>query len=190
MRPDIVPSSISVIPTLLSPSPHGVFSLWWSWTSAAGIVRLTVVLCSIGWVFHGVLFDGLEMEERKLSVSMNGRRSGYIYSLGEVPSQLLMYGQMDFLPFGPTYFSAFLFGEVNTQFEELLQFYVHFLWFIKKKKKCPLFMNSEHMDTQSKKKNKEEKYWTTQQVNGQHQLRSSGYDLFYWKLKTKNTVVK
>ena len=39
-----------------------------------------------------------------------------------------MYGQMDFLPFGPTYFSAFLFGEVNTQFEELLQFYVHFLW--------------------------------------------------------------
>ena len=128
MRPDIVPSSISVIPTLLSPSPHGVFSLWWSWTSAAGIVRLTVVLCSIGWVFHGVLFDGLEMEERKLSVSMNGRLSGYIYSLGEVPSQLLMYGQMDFLPFGPTYFSAFLFGEVNTQFEELLQFYVHFLW--------------------------------------------------------------
>ena len=130
------------------------------------------MLCSIGWVFHGVLFDGLEMEERKLSVSMNGRLSGYIYSLGEVPSQLLMYGQMDFLPFGPTYFSAFLFGEVNTQFEELLQFYVHFLWFIqKKKKKSPLFMNSEHMDTQLKKKNKEEKYWTTQQVNGQRQLR-------------------
>ena len=51
-------------------------------------------------------------------------------------------------------------------------------------------MNSEHMDTQSKKKNKEEKYWTTQQVNGQRQHRSSGYDLFYWKLKTKNTVVK
>ena len=51
-----------------------------------------------------------------------------------------MYGQMDFLPFGPTYFSAFLFGEVNTQFEELLL--------------CPLFMNSEHMDTQSKKKTK------------------------------------
>ena len=92
------------------------------------------MLCSIGWVFHGVLFDGLEMEERKLSVSMNGRLSGYIYSLGEVPSQLLMYGQMDFLPFGLTYFSAFLFGEVNTQFEELLQFYVHFLLFIKKKK--------------------------------------------------------
>ena len=40
-------------------------------------------------------------------------------------------------------------------------------------------MNSEHMDTHSKKKNKEEKYWTTQQVNGQRKLRSSGYDLFY-----------
>ena len=60
----------------------------------------------------------------------------------------------------------------------------------KKKKKSPLFMNSEHMDTQSKKKNKEEKYWTTLQVNGQRQLRSGEYDLFYWKLKTKNTVVK
>ena len=110
------------------------------------------MLCPIGWVSHGVLFDGLEMEERKLSVSRNGWLSGYIY------------GRMDFLQFGPTYFSAFLFGEVNTQFEELLL--------------CPLFMNSEHMDTQSKKKNKEEKYWTTQQVNGQHQLTSSRYGLF------------
>ena len=27
------------------------------------------------------LFDGLEMEKRKLSVSTNGRLSGYIYSL-------------------------------------------------------------------------------------------------------------
>ena len=89
--------------------------------------------------------------------------SGYIYSIGE-KYRLLMYGRMDFLPSGPTYFSAFLFGEVNTQFEELLL--------------CPLFMNSEHMDTQSKKKNKEEKYWTTQQVNGQHQLTSSRYGLF------------
>ena len=130
------------------------------------------------------------MEERKLSVSMNGRLSGYIYSLGEVPSQLLMYGQMDFLPFGPTYFSAFLFGEVNTQFEELLQFYVHFLWFIKKKKKMSTFYEFRTHGHTIKEKNKEEKYWTTQQVNGQRQLRSSGYDLFYWKLKTKNTVVK
>ena len=54
------------------------------------------------------LFDGLEMEERKLSVSTNGSPSGYIN------------GGMDFLPFGPTYYSAFLSGEVrlNTQFEE------------------------------------------------------------------------
>ena len=44
------------------------------------------MLCSIGWVFHGVPFDGLEIEERKLSVSRNGRLSGYIYSLGEAPS--------------------------------------------------------------------------------------------------------
>ena len=44
------------------------------------------MLCSIGWVFHGVPFDGLEIEERNLSVSRNGRLSGYIYSLGEAPS--------------------------------------------------------------------------------------------------------
>ena len=49
------------------------------------------------------LFDGLEMEERKLSASTNGRLSGYIYS-------------QDCLGI----FSALLFflGEVNTQFEE------------------------------------------------------------------------
>ena len=62
------------------------------------------MLCPIGWVSHGVLFDGLEMEERKLSVSRNGGLSGYIY------------GRMDFLPFGPTYFSAFLFGRSQNKF--------------------------------------------------------------------------
>ena len=74
-----------------------------SWTIALGIVRPTVVLCRVRLAGFSMefLFDGLEMEERKLSVSTNGSLSGYIY------------GGMDFLPFGPTYFSTFLFGEVS-----------------------------------------------------------------------------
>ena len=74
-----------------------------SWTIAVGIVRPTVVLCCVRLAGFSMefLFDVLEMEERKLSVSTNGSLSGYIY------------GAMDFLPFGPTYFSAFLFGEVS-----------------------------------------------------------------------------
>ena len=74
-----------------------------SWTIAVGIVRPTVVLCCVRLAGFSMefLFDGLERAERKLSVSTNGSLSGYIY------------GGMDFLPFGPTYFSAFLFGEVS-----------------------------------------------------------------------------
>ena len=79
------------------------------------------------------LFDGLEMEERKLSVSTNGSPSGYIY------------GGMDFLPFGTTYFSAFLFGEVSQhsiwRTSTVLCRYVHF------------FLNSEaHGHTINEKK--------------------------------------
>ena len=93
-----------------------------SWTIAEGIVRPTVVLCRVRLAGFSMefLFDSLEMEERKLSVSTNGSPSGYIY------------GGMDFLPFRPTYFSAFLFGEVSQhsiwRSSTVLCRYVHFFW--------------------------------------------------------------
>ena len=93
-----------------------------SWTIAEGIVRPTVVLCRVRLAGFSkeFLFDSLEMEERKLSASTNGSPSGYIY------------GGMDFLPFGPTYFSAFLFGEVSQhsiwRTSTVLCRYVHFFW--------------------------------------------------------------
>ena len=107
-----------------------------SWTIAEGIVRPTVVLCHVRLAGFSMefLFDSLEMEERKLSASTNGSLSGYIY------------GGMDFLPFRPTYFSAFLFGEVSQhsiwRTSTVLCRYVHFFWIQK------------HMDTQSMKKTK------------------------------------
>ena len=96
------------------------------------------------------LFDGLEIEERELSVWRNGRLSGYIYSLGEAQLSTINVWPNGFSSVWTHILFCFSFRRSQTQ---------HSIWRINFRLSVQIsvhYMNSEPLDPQSMKKYKSE----------------------------------